>query len=545
MSVSSVGGTYGLSGSGMDIDELVKNLMAGQQAKTDALMQKKTVLDWQKSAYNKVYDDINSFRDSIFNYKLESTLSPHTVYSNNTSVATATANADAADVNHSLLVAQLASGVNLTSSDRINSDTTVSKTSLATHMGITGSFSLNIGDGKTTKTITVNPTDSINDVVSAINKSGLNVKANYDSTLDRFFLSTSTTGSSAKIEISTTGSTNDGKNFIDGLKIGATSTVSNGDGTDTTTFTSATGKDAVFQLDGVQFSQASNTFTIAGVKYSLTGVSTGASMDAGGNPVWGSAAATNVSVSFDVDTAVASIQSLVDSYNKILDELNGMVDETRYKDYTPLTDAQKADMTDSDITAWEAKAKSGMLHNDDSLTSLIRSMRNAFSNQVSGISASYDKVTGKNITYNSGSSIGITTGDYAEGGKLHLNADKLKAALANNPDVLNELFGAAGTTKSDGTIDTQSQGIVGRLYDTLEKTKDQLDEIAGTTANAQYDTESYYAKRIKETEKQLLSAEDRFDIMEAAYYTKYNAMEVALQKLNSQSTWLQTFGSTS
>ncbi|MCO1601320.1 flagellar filament capping protein FliD [Desulfosporosinus nitroreducens] len=544
MSVSSVGGTYGLSGSGMDIDELVKNLMAGQQAKTDALMQKKTVLDWQKSAYNKVYDNINSFRDSIFNYKLSSTLSPHTVYSNNTSVATATANADAADVNHSLVVAQLATGVNLTSSDRINSDTTVSKTTLATHMGITDSFNLNISDGKTNKIITVDPTDSINDVVSTINKSGLNVKASYDSTLDRFFLSTSTTGSSANIQLSSVGTTDSGQKFIEGLKLGTTNTTTV-DGVNTTTFSSASGKDAVFQLDGVQFSQASNTFTIAGVKYNLTGVSTGASMDAGGNPVWGSATTTNVSVSFDVDTAVASIQSLVDSYNKILEELNGMVDETRYKDYTPLTDAQKKVMTDSDITAWEVKAKSGMLHNDDSLTSLIRSMRSAFSNQVSGISASYDKVTGKNVTYNSGSSIGITTGDYAEGGKLHLNTDKLKAALANNPDVLNELFGAVGTTKSDGTIDTSSQGIVGRLYDTLEKTKDKLDEIAGTTANAEYDTESYYAKRITETEKQLLRAEDRFDIMEAAYYTKYNAMEVALQQLNSQSTWLQTFGTNS
>jgi len=547
MAVSSVGGTYGLSGSGMDIDDLVKGLMAGQQAKADALQQKKTIMEWQKSAYNKVYDDINSFRDSVFNYKLESTLSPHTVYSNNTSVATVTANADAAEVNHTLVVAQLASGVNLTSSDRINADPAANKTTLATHMGVANSFSLNIGDGTSNKTITVNPTDSINDVVSAINKAGLSVKASYDSTLDRFFISTTNMGSSAGIEISTTGSTDDGKNFIDGLKIfsGTHNPVPNGDGTSTTTFTSATGKDAVFQLDGVELTQASNAFTIAGVKYNLTGVSTGASMDAGGNPVWGSATATNVSVSFDVDKAVTSIQSLVDSYNKILDQLNSMVDETRYKDYAPLTDAQKADMTDSDITAWEAKAKSGLLHNDDALTNLINSMRNAFSNSVSGISSSYDTATGKNITYNTASSIGITTGDYSEGGKLYLNTDKLKAALANNPDVLTDLFGATGTTKSDGTIDTQSQGIVGRLYDNLKNTMDQLYQTAGTTAKSQYDTESDYAERLDEIKKQILSAEDRFDMMEAAYYTKFNAMEVALQQLNSQNSWLDTFGSTS
>ena len=57
MAVGSVGGTYGLSGSGMDIDSIVKKLMTGQQAKDDALVQKKTVSQWQKAAYNTVYDD--------------------------------------------------------------------------------------------------------------------------------------------------------------------------------------------------------------------------------------------------------------------------------------------------------------------------------------------------------------------------------------------------------------------------------------------------------------------------------------------------------
>ena len=88
MTVGSIGGTYGLSGSGMDIDSIVKSLMTGQQAKTDALLQKKTVLQWQKTAYNTVYDDISNFRATVFNYKLQGTLSPNKVSSSNTSVAT-------------------------------------------------------------------------------------------------------------------------------------------------------------------------------------------------------------------------------------------------------------------------------------------------------------------------------------------------------------------------------------------------------------------------------------------------------------------------
>ena len=519
MSVGSIGGTYGLSGSGLDIDALVKKLMSGQQAKDDALVQKKTVLQWQKAAYNTVYDDISNFRNTVFNYKLQATLSPNKVSSSNTSVATATANAGASDVNHSLVVTSLASGVNLTSSTEISDG---DKTTLKTQLGVTDSFSINISDGSTTKTISITPTESINQVVSDINGLGINVQASYDSTLDRFFLATTNTGSTNQISMSST--SDSGATFIDKLKIfsGDQSSVANG----TTTFTSEPGKDAEFTLDSTNLTESSNTFTISGVTYNLTGVSESLTSP------------TTISVTNDTDTAVASIQSLVDSYNKILDEINGKIKEERYTDYPPLTDAQKAAMKDSDITAWNAKAQSGMLHNDSTLTSLVNTMRNAIANPVSGI-------TGK---YNSLSSIGISTGgDYTEGGKLYLDTNKLRTALQDNPNVLYQLFGASGTTTSGTTTttDSKSQGIAGRLYDGIKKTMEQLNQTAGTTSNAQYDSNSDYAKKIIEYNKQISNATSTFKTMQSAYYTQYNAMEVALSALSSQSTWLSSMLSSS
>ncbi len=537
MALGSVGGTYGLSGSGMDIDSIVKSLMTRQQAKADALLQKKTVLQWQKDAYNKTYDDINSFRNSVFNYKLQGTLNPHKVSSSNTSVATATANADAADVSHSLVVAQLASGVNLLSTDNISIG---DKSTLATQMGVLNSFTLNIENGSTSKSITVNPTDSINTVVSAINKAGVNVKASYDSMLDRFFISTTNMGSATGINITTTSISpdasvrDDGRLFIEGLHLysDAPSSSSTSNGTDTTTttsYSSAPGQDAVFKLDGVSLTQASNTFSISGVTYGLTGVSAGAAMLSPGVMDTTVGQASNVTVSNDTDTAVASIQSLVDSYNKILADINGKLKETRYKDFPPLTDAQKSVMKEADITAWETKAKSGMLRNDQTLSSLVNTMRNAFSNPIAGITG----------PYNSGSSIGITSGNYTEGGKLTLNTDKLRTALNANPDVLNQLFGASGE-RTDGTIDTSRQGIAGRLYDGIKTKLDQVAQIAGTTAGAQYDINSSYAKRITAYNTQISNVADRFETMEKAYYKQFSAMEVALQQLYSQSSWLSS-----
>lgn len=515
MAVGSVGGTYGLSGSGMDIDSIVTKLMTGQQIKNDALLQKKTVLEWQKTAYNTVYDDINNFRTTVFNYKLQGTLSPNKVSSSNTSVATVTANSDAADVNHSLVVAQLASGVNLTSSGTITAIGAPDKLNIGNQFygGVAPTglpYKFTIANGAASAEITIDPAGSINDLVSQINNAGVNVKASYDSTLDRFFMSTTNTGSSAGISlVKTEGDASWGGDFfVDKLKLPSEVT------------TGIIGLNAEFKLDGVPLSQASNTFSISGVTYSLTGespnVGTG---DIASKLALGQA--TSISVTNDVDKAVASIQSLVDSYNKILAEVNGKVKETRYKDFPPLTDAQKSVMKESDITAWEAKAKSGMLRNDQTLANLMNSMRNAFSNPVSGITG----------PYNSGTSIGITTGNYTEGGKLYLNTDKLRTALNANPDVLSQLFGASGT-------DSQSQGIAGRLYDGIKTKMDQLAQIAGTTGTTQYDTSSSYAKRITAYNLQISNAADRFDKVQTAYYKQFNAMEVALQQLSSQSSWL-------
>jgi len=526
------GGTYGLSGSGMDIDAIVKKLMLSEQTKADALVQKKTVLQWKKAAYNTIYDDVNTFRGTtVFNTKLQANLSPNKVSSSNTSVLTATASAAAVAVNHSVVVGQLAGGVNLTSGKAISATQPPTLGTLATQLGMpanSAAFNIIITNGTSaSQSIAIDPTvDSISDVVNKINSAGVNVQASYDSNLDRFFLATTTAGATSGISFA--GSDQAGLNFIGNqLGLGGVSTADSG-----ATYTSApvNGQDAVFQLDGVSLTKPSNTFTIAGVAYNLTGVTPGATTSADHKTVTGSGQPTSLSITSDVSAAVANIQSFVDSYNKILDEVNGKLKETRYTDYPPLTDTQKTAMKDADIAAWTTKAQSGMLYSDSTLTTLVNNMRSALSNPVSG-------VTGP---YTSAASIGITTGAYTEGGKLHLDVNKLTAALNANPNVLQQLFGASGATTTNGvtTTDSKSQGIAGRLYDGLQNTMNQLNKIAGTTANSQFDVSSNVAKSIVSYNKQIANETTRFNMVQKAYYTQYNAMEVALSKLSSQSSWL-------
>lgn len=521
MNTSSIGGTYGLSGSGLDVDSIVKKLMTAQQTKQDTIYQKKTIAEWQKKAYNKIYDDISKFRTTVFNYKLQQTLRPNKVTSSNSSVVTATANADAPNINHSLVVNTLASGVNLISSKTIaDSTNSTDKTSIATQFGIsaTSPFTITIGDGSATASITIDPSQSINQVVSDINSAGLKLQANYDSRLDRFFLSTTNTGKSAQVTLSSTGTgdstTDPGLDFIQKLNLFGTktpTTVNNADSTITTTYASDSGTDASFILDGIALTEDSNTFTISGVTYNLTGVSSS------------DTSPTYISVSADMDTAVSNVKTLVDAYNEILSELNTLLNEKRYSDYPPLTDAQKKEMKDKEIELWNEKAQSGMLRRDSTLTNLVNSMRNAFSSAVSGI-------VGK---YNSASSIGITTSsDYTEGGKLYLDTDKLTAALKTDPNALGQLFGASGTTN-----DTNSQGIAGRLYDLTKNAMDQLKSIAGANS-VSHDSSSFLAKKINDYTNQMSKAQDTYLTMQDRYYKQFNALEVALQNLSSQGNWL-------
>lgn len=599
-------GVYGLSGSGMDVDALVTSLMKAQRVKYDTMQQKKTQLEWKKTDYNTMYTSINDFRNNtVFNYKLQNTLMPKQVTSSNESVATVTANADASNVNHSLTVSQLASGVTKTSSAAITATGRTKDTLAAQFSGLSGSFNLQING----KTIAVDTSQSINTLVSTINNAGAGVKANYDATMDRFFMYSSDTGSAAGIDF--TNSSTAGLSFLtNNLKLntlptmGTTATTSTSDtgygavttatlsdlgysnsftlkiknGTDTASITintatetmddlltkingatdsttgnsvkavasydTATGKfslksssgtldlsgsdgaalgfltnqlklppktqgtDAKFTLDGTELTQSSNSFTISGAKYNLKGIGT-----------------TSANVVADTTTTIANVKKFIETYNSTLSKITAELEETKYKDYLPLTEDQKADMKEADITTWETKAKSGTLYRNPILQAAITQMRSDISTPVSGLTGDY-----KNA-----SSIGISTGTYLEGGKLYLDETKLAAALEKDPEIVNKIFGTTNTGNSH-----VQNGIAVRLYDSLKTASDNIVAEAGATVSTTSDIKSSVAKQILAYTKNMTELNTRLATIEANYYKKFNAMETALAKLNKQSSWLSS-----
>ncbi len=214
--------TYGLSGSGIDVDAMVTKLMTAAKQPYTKMDQQQILLGWKKQAYNDMYTSINDFRNNkVFNFSLKSTLAAKTATSSNSSAVAVSASGDAANVNHTLQVLQLASGAVQTSSAAITTGT--SKTSLSAQFGISDSVALTING----KQINVNASQSINDLASAINKSGAGVTASYDATLDRFFLQTNGSGAAAAIDFS--GTDTAGMNFLTkNLKLSALNNIGSG-----------------------------------------------------------------------------------------------------------------------------------------------------------------------------------------------------------------------------------------------------------------------------------------------------------------------------
>jgi flagellar hook-associated protein 2 len=222
----------------------------------------------------------------------------------------------------------------------------------------------------------------------------------------------------------------------------------------------------------------------------------------------------------------------LDKYNEVIAKLNTETKEAKYRDYTPLLDEQKEAMSDKQIELWEEKAKSGLLRSDSILTSALTEMRRSLSSPVTGVT---------DTKFDTLSEIGITTGSYLEDGKLYINETKLKEAITQNGSKVMELF----TKSSDSTVSTtkfNESGLGQRLYDQIVSSMGKITDKAGSVASLT--DNSILGKSIDRMDDEIDRWQDRLSQIEDRYWRQFTAMEQAMNKANSQSSWLaQQFSS--
>jgi len=266
----------------------------------------------------------------------------------------------------------------------------------------------------------------------------------------------------------------------------------------------AAGADAKVTINGAETSRSSNTFTIDGLTVTAKQVS---------------AEETVVSTDRDVDKIVNAVKSFVNDYNTMVGEFYSIITEDdEYRDYAPLTKAQQDDMSDTEISQWTDKAKTGLLRNDTNVSSFLQQMRTAF----------YTKVTSAGIA---AYSIGIETTENNYSGKLTLDETSLRNAIATSPDAVSKLF-----TDSENGLATRLSNICDNTAKLSVARPGSLVQVAGAdgwTANATTNDMYYQLERIKD---KLEDLQNKYDDEKERYWNKFSTMESVIAQYNSQSS---------
>ncbi|MCY8278734.1 flagellar hook-associated protein 2, partial [Bacillus inaquosorum] len=351
--------------------------------------------------------------------------------------------------------------------------------------------------------ISVTSADTIDNVISKINSSDLGVSAFKDKIfngteyVETIAFSSKATGAGGSIQAADTATAD----FMSG-QLGFSLDADN----KLTAYKEGT--NAKVTINGFEMEKLSNNFTVNGVTYSLKNTTTAT------GPV-------TTSVATDVDGIYNKIKEFVDKYNTLVDSLNEKLQETKYRDYTPLTSDQKEAMSDKEVELWEEKAKSGLLRNDSSISAGTNQLRTDFYSQVNSNGESYQLTQ-----------FGITTSSaYLKRGHLEIDEDKLKAKIAEDPQSVANLF-----TSGSSDSNYSDKGIMKRISETLRSTVKSIESKAG---NSTMGTSDYLiGKNLNSISTEITDMQDRLNTIENRYYKKFSAMDSAIQKMNEQASYL-------
>ena len=306
-----------------------------------------------------------------------------------------------------------------------------------------GTYKLNINGTE----ISLDKKSTISSMMSAVNKSAAGVTMTYSSLTNSFTLESKEFGGAGKVEV---GDTSLGRSL--GLV------------DDNGTVGASEGQNAIFEINGQEVYLNDNTYTLDGNTFTFND-----------NMTIGETYTVNIAK--DSTTVKDALKKFVESYNKLIDDVYGYIGKSPAKDddgntYEPLTDAEKEEMSEDEITKWEEKAKQGVLYNDSTVSTVMSQMRSALYTSV---------------TLDDGSKFGIynlgikTSSEWSEHGKLQIDENAFDKAFENNEDAIIKLF----TDSDTGMMKKLNSVIDGAVKSSgAANTRGTLVRKAGVTVRA-------------------------------------------------------------
>lgn len=388
-----------------------------------------------------------------------------------------------------------------TASNKATSGTKLSAMGLTP--GADGKYTLTINDVD----ITVDKDATVANLMSAVNKSDANVTMTYSSLTNSFTVESKEMGGAGKVDIRSSD---------------VTKALGIADDNGTVGFTS--GQNSVFEINGQEIYLNDNSYTLDGTTFTFND-----NMKVGET--------YTATISKDSTTVKDTVKKFVEDYNQLIEDVYGYIGTAPAKDsngdsYDPLTDDERNEMSEDEITKWEEKAKQGVLYNDSTVSSIMSQIRTTLYNSV---------------TLDDGTKFGIysmgikTSSEWSEHGKLEIDDDAFDKAFENNQDAIVKLF----TDSENGVM-----AKVNKVMDSAVKSSGKV-ETRGTLVrkagkeNSSVTTDSTIYKEMKRIQERMSDLQTKYSEKEEYWWKVFTNMESALSDLNSQTSYISSYFGTS
>lgn len=563
--------------SGLDTESIISELVSAYKQKGTKYEKAQTKISWKQEAWKSLSSKTYSFRTGLDKMRFSSGYNLKTTSVSNASKASITASNNAVNGTQTLEIKQLAKSGYLTGGKVAKSDgSAVESTTTMGDLGLSGEGEISVNG----KQITINNSTTVSEVISKLNDAG--VKANFDATNQRIFVSSTASGKDADFTITALDETGTDALRALGLHVKSESTTnaykkyadaySGKSDTELEDVlknydTSANDSDSLIANFAKEYQAAEDETTRAEIvkgfskfisyadavqsktdsemgyntdgkridgqdaKIILNGAeftSTGNTFSVNGLTINALAVTDDgeeltVTTTTDNQGIYDKIKDFLSDYNDLINSMTKSYNAESSSGYDPLSDDEKEAMTDAEIEKWEAKGKGGILRRDSTLSTLMSIMTGAMSKSYT--------VNGKNYSLSSFGikTLGIMNAETNEQNAYHIdgdaddessssNTDKLMAAIVADPEGITEFF----------------KQISNELYDKLGE------QMTSTTLRSYG---SFYNDKQLESEYKSYTTkisdwDDKVQDIEDSYYKKFSKMESALASLQSQQSSL-------
>ena len=552
--------------SGLDTEALVSELVSAYKQKGTKYEKAQTKISWKQEAWKSLSSKTYSFRTGLDKMRFSSGYSLKTTSVSNSSKASITAGNNAVNGTQTLEVKQLAKSGYLTGGKVAKTDgSAVEAGTTLGDLGLSDEGDISVNG----KQITVGKTTTVSEFISKLNDAG--VKANFDATNQRIFVSSTASGKDADFTI--TSLNKNGTTALKKLGLNVASAaekeyIAYADKTDdelttllqkydvdaenvdaviadfakqyqnaeddqtkksvlanfktflqehkdnagnyNTDAVRIYGQDAKIILNGAEFTSNGNTFSVNGLTINALAVTDKDEV-------------LTVTTTTDNQGIYDKIKDFLSDYNDLINTMTKSYNAESSKDYDPLTDDEKDAMSESEIEKWESKGKGGVLRRDSTLSTLMSVMTGAMSKSQT--------INGKNYSLSTFGikTLGIMNAEKNEQNAYHIDGDADDDTSSSNTDKLM----AAIIEDSEGVTEF-FKNLSNDLYENLGKqmTSTSMRSYGSFYNDKQLETEyKSYTTKISDWDKKVQDIED-------SYYKKFAAMEKALATLQSQQSSL-------